>query len=457
MAVGRSRLARVLGPILIFLGVLLLAVAVAGPLYVSDKLKTLPLSTDITTVARSVPSVDPAVKGKGRVLDQCSVMDEKAQHAVVAGADLTQQTRTLVVEPSNADKLTFQSGTTLQVHAWDASAKRAPAPREAPGGGALKCNDATLLAWVDFATVSRKTAEPVAGRSETVYTPSTEVKGKATPAKAVTQDDRKGLQYRFPFDVDADSGGYQYFDPITRSNVDLQVVGNEEGTIHFRAEVPRTNLTTVPGLRPGDRDPWMVTQIQKSAQWWGLGGDADRQVKLDRFATTSVDLWVDQKSGIIVNNRTSYEQSFGFPTPVSPDVPKDEADFQLPVFSTTLGWDSQTREARQSAADAASLRLTLAERVTPIVGGVLGALALIAGIAVLVLGRGKPGPDSAGTDAAGTDTTGLDATGPDANGPDAGAPEGEPDAVTEAFTAQAAGDAPTDMLDLRKDPPNTDR
>lgn len=170
MAVGRSRLARVIGPILIFLGALLITAAIAGPAYVAGKLTTIPLDIDTTTVARSEKPADSQADAEfpARSLDLCSINKGKA---VVNDVSVQTQTRTLVTTPSDKSSMTVQSGMSMVVP----SIKTKGEPRHPELTGAVKnerpCDDGLVQAWLDRVTLDRETAEPTGKTSEATYSP----------------------------------------------------------------------------------------------------------------------------------------------------------------------------------------------------------------------------------------------------------------------------------------------
>lgn len=444
MAVGRSRLARVIGPILIFLGALLITSAFAGPLYVAGKLKTIPLDTDITTVAQSEKPADSQADAQfpAKSLDLCSIGKPKAQ---VNDVSVKTQTRTLVTTPSDKSTMTVQSGMSMVVP----SIKTKGEPKHPELTGAAKnerpCDDGLIQAWVDRVSLDRESGAPTGKTSEATYSP-----GESAPA--VKLNDRKGLQYRFPAGTEQ-GGDYSFFDLITRKNVPLKFVEEKEvqgtNTLHFQGTQDWVDMSTV---RDGN-DPTLGTVLTMPAGWWGIGGvDPKDDITLNRWAKTGVDLWVDPKSGVIVDQSLHYTQQFRLPAQVAPNTPKPVRDFKMDVFDAQQRWVDDTVQSQAAVAKSAQNKIAIAKYVVPIAGGVLGVIALGLGGFALLLGRGAipaglplPGRKKA--------TSG---SGPDDAAP-SGALDDEPtsanavdEPVTEAFNAQPKPDeSQTQAIDFR--------
>lgn len=444
MAVGRSRLARVIGPILIFLGALLLTAAIAAPAYVAGKLTTIPLDIDTTTVAKSEKAADSQADADfpARSLDLCSINKAKA---VVNDVSVQTQTRTLVTDPSDKSTMTVQSGMSMVVP----SIKTKGEPKHPELTGAVRnerpCDDGLVQAWLDRVSLDRETGKPTGKTSETTYSP-----GESTPAVKIA--DRKGLQYRFPAGTEQD-GKYEFFDLITRSNVGLKFVEEKEvsgtKTLHFQGQQDWVDLSTI---REGN-DPTLGTVLTMPASWWGIGGvDPKDDITLNRWAKTAVDLWVDPTSGIIVDQSLHYTQQFRLPGQVAPNTPKPVRDFKLDVFDAKQRWVDATVRSQAEAAKSAQNKIAVAKYVVPVAGGVLGLIALGLGVFALFISRGAAtagGPGSGRAAAAG----GLDDAAPTRpldedpiTTPDAG---GDP--ATEAFSAQPRpDDSRTEAIDFRK-------
>lgn len=451
MAVSRSRLARVIGPILIFLGALLITAAIAGPVYVAGKLTTIPLDIDVTTVAQSQKQADSTADAQfpARQLDLCSINKDKA---VVNDVSVTTQTRTLVTSPSDKTTMTVQSGMSMVIP----SIKTKGEPRHPELTGAAKnerpCGDGLVQAWLDRVSLDRETGVPTGKTSEATFSP-----GESTPAVKIA--DRKGLQYRFPAGTEQD-GKYQYFDLVTRSNVPLTFVEEKEvsgtNTLHFRGQRDWIDLSTI---RDGN-DATLGTVLTKTADWWGINGaDPKDDITLNRWAKTDVDIWVDPKSGIIVDESLNYQQQFRLPSQVAPNTPKAVRDFKLDVFNTQQRWVEATVRSQAEAAKSAQNKIAIAKYVAPIAGGVLGVIALGLGVFALFLGRGAA-PAGASSNPAAAFARRADGAAGASGAAHSGALDDDPttvpnvtdaDPVTEAFSAQPRPDeSRTEAIDFRK-------
>ncbi len=433
MAVGRSRLAGVVGPILIFIGALLITAAIATPLYVTGRLKTIPLNLDITSVATSAVQQDSKADPQypSRLLDQCSITNG-APKAVVNDVFLTTQTRTLVTAPSDKNSMTVQSGMSLVVNSIKGRNGQITHPPLSDTGTLIKdCGDGLLQAWVDRVTLDRKTAAPDGTTSETVFSPGTD-------APAVKLPNRKGDQYRFPFGMSA-SGTYSFFDLTTRSSVPMKFVETKDlsgvSALHFVATGPATDLSTI--RDSDDNVAPLGTTLNMSADWWGIPHvDQKAFYSLDRWAQTTTDLYIDPKTGTLIDQVSHLRQWFASPTETAPSTPAAVRNFSLEVFNSQQQWNQDTIQSQAHAAKTTQNQIMLARRVVPIVGGVLGVIALLLGIAATLLAVRGGGSTPAGD--ASTDE-GSDADGP--LSPEASAPAAATRGADtpEAAASEAAG------------------
>ncbi|WP_415847389.1 DUF3068 domain-containing protein, partial [Tsukamurella strandjordii] len=284
---------------------------------------------------------------------------------------------------------------------------------------------------------------PTGKTSETVYSP-----GESAPAVKVA--DRKGLQYRFPADTSSENGKYAFFDLITRKNVSLDFVEEKEvsgtNTLHLRGKQDWVDLSTV---RDGN-DPTLGTVLTMPAGWWGIGGvDAKDDITLNRWAKVDVELWVDPKTGVIVDQSLHYNQQFRLPGQVAPNTPKPVRDFKLDVFDAQQRWVDETVRSQAEYAKTEQNKIAIAKSVVPIAGGVLGVIALALGVFALLQGRTATAGGSGsggGRRSSGGDAKTLPI---DDDAQTAAAPvDDEP--VTEAFNAQPKPDeSQTEAIDLR--------
>ncbi|MGW6034473.1 DUF3068 domain-containing protein [Gordonia terrae] len=352
------------GPTLIFVGAFLLAVTIALPTLLVGGFRTIPLSTDFTTVA----TADDAT-----IFDRCSLETRSAR---AVDADLVRQQRVVAVQPSDEHRVTLQAGTSIQAQALRIDGREVdpgdPRPGVGPGGSqagdpAQPCNDATVNAIKDRVTLDRKNALPrlaARGASEIQYD-----SGQA----AVLVPDRRGVTYLLPFDTEP--ADREFFDAVTRTTVPLVYDGDTE--VHgrdvdrFRAEVPDTDLARAALSRPVGTN---VT-ITRPASWFGVG-DTSRPLTANLHHRSSWDLAVDPRTGTIVDATITVDEVYRFPDG-TPGVP---ADFELPHLRATFAYDEDTQTRMTDLADDLASPILIWGRLVPIGTAILGIVALVAGL-----------------------------------------------------------------------------
>ncbi|MET4166618.1 MULTISPECIES: DUF3068 domain-containing protein [Gordonia] len=352
------------GPTLIFVGAFLLAVTIALPTLLVGGFRTIPLSTDFTTVA----TADDAT-----IFDRCSLETRSAR---AVDADLVRQQRVVAVQPSDEHRVTLQAGTSIQAQALRIDGREVdpgdPRPGVDPGGSqaddpAQPCNDATVNAIKDRVTLDRKNALPrlaARGASEIQYD-----SGQA----AVLVPDRRGVTYLLPFDTEP--ADREFFDAVTRTTVPL--VYDDDTEVHgrdvdrFRAEVPDTDLARAALGRPVGTN---VT-ITRPASWFGVG-DTSRPLTANLHHRSSWDLAVDPRTGTIVDATITVDEVYRFPDG-TPGVP---ADFELPHLRATFAYDEDTQTRMTDLADDLASPILIWGRLVPIGTAILGIVALVAGL-----------------------------------------------------------------------------
>lgn len=352
------------GPTLIFVGAFLLAVTIALPTLLVGGFRTIPLSTDFTTVA----TADDAT-----IFDRCSLETRSAR---AVDADLVRQQRVVAVQPSDEHRVTLQAGTSIQAQALRIDGREVdpgdPRPGVDPGGSqaddpAQPCNDATVNAIKDRVTLDRKNALPrlaARGASEIQYD-----SGQA----AVLVPDRRGVTYLLPFDTEP--ADREFFDAVTRTTVPLVYDGDTE--VHgrdvdrFRAEVPDTDLARAALGRPVGTN----VSITRPASWFGVG-DTSRPLTANLHHRSSWDLAVDPRTGTIVDATITVDEVYRFPDG-TPGVP---ADFELPHLRATFAYDEDTQTRMTDLADDLASPILIWGRLVPIGTAILGIVALVAGL-----------------------------------------------------------------------------
>ncbi len=347
------------GPTLIFVGAFLLAVTIALPTLLVGGFRTIPLSTDFTTVA----TADDAT-----IFDRCSLETRSAR---AVDADLVRQQRVVAVQPSDEHRVTLQAGTSIQAQALRIDGHEVdpgdPRPGVDPGGSqaddpAQPCNDATVNAIKDRVTLDRKNALPrlaARGASEIQYD-----SGQA----AVLVPDRRGVTYLLPFDTEP--ADREFFDAVTRTTVPLVYDGDTE--VHgrdvdrFRAEVPDTDLARAALGRPVGTN----VSITRPASWFGVG-DTSRPLTANLHHRSSWDLAVDPRTGTIVDATITVDEVYRFPDG-TPGVP---ADFELPHLRATFAYDEDTQTRMTDLADDLASPILIWGRLVPIGTAILGIVA----------------------------------------------------------------------------------
>ncbi|MDV7172638.1 DUF3068 domain-containing protein [Gordonia amicalis] len=347
------------GPTLIFVGSFLIAVTIALPTLLVGNFREIPLSTDFTTVATAEDAT---------ILDRCSLATPAAR---TLDADLVRQQRVVAVQPSDEHRVTLQAGTSVQTDTLriDDREVEPEAPRPGSEGDAESsevCNDVTVNALKDRVTLDRETAVPqlsARGASEIQYDSN---------QAPVLVPDRRGFTYLLPFDTSLTD--HEFFDVVTRTTVPLRYDGDTEvvgkDVARFRAEVPETDLAWAALGRPVGTD---VT-ITRPASWFGLDGPP-RELTATLRHRSSWDLAVEPRTGTIVDAKITVDEFYAFPEG-TPGVP---ADFRLPHLQAAFAYDDTSQSQMSRLASDLATPITIWGRIVPIVTGVLGIVALVAG------------------------------------------------------------------------------
>lgn len=342
-----------LGPTLIFIAAFLLAVSVAAPTFLVAKFRKVSLDTDFTVVATSAPGA--------KFLDACALDDAVA---VVREQGLMTGQRVVAVRPADAATVTLQAGTSVRI-ADDKTLGR--------------CGNATVSAFKDRVSLDRNTAAPRA-------TPVSEVQFDSNRAP-VPLPDRTGVTYVFPRDP---RPGLMFYDVATGRSVPLTAAGdanvNGLDALRFRAVIPDTDLSTRHGI---DGRPEPGTLITRPARWFGpIAGVAPSTpliAALHRSGSWS--LSVDPATGVIVNAEFTVRQEYRIA------VPGDNpalARLRLTSIDATFHYDRDTQQELVDDARAQSRPQVVWGRVVPLVAGVLGLVALVAGVVLLIRRRPEP-------------------------------------------------------------------
>ncbi|RVW01748.1 DUF3068 domain-containing protein [Rhodococcus spongiicola] len=349
----RSGRSRILASVLVGLGTFLLAVAILVPAYSLDRLKKTPLDLEVTSIAA----------GTGSVLDASALLEGRIQ--VDNDVPIVAQRYVIAEQPSDAEVVSMQAG-------------QAVIRTDKQGDTGL------LTASVDRVTVDRVSAMPVEPPVGTIQI------SLDAPAQEVSHT---GLQYKWPFDAEQKS--YPYFDLNIRKSQDINFVEETEingmKVYHYSQVIEPTDMFQAVG------DP--TYRLELPAETFGLGGE--EPVTMIRWYQNQRDIWVDPITGIVIKGQEQMYQYYA--------RDKDQPD--VTVLQATLPFTEATIESQISQAKDGQDQLALASRTVPLVAGILGAIALIAGIVIGIRGgRGDKGAVAGGpaTPPAGSGQAGKD-------------------------------------------------
>ncbi|OFJ51497.1 DUF3068 domain-containing protein [Mycolicibacterium grossiae] len=328
------------------LGAALLIAALLLSTYTKGRISKIPLDIDTTLVS----------DGTGTVLDPASLLGER--FVVDRNAPVAMQQQLSVEAPSNSDVVTLQVGDTLR-----------RTDRQQDNG--------LLLAMVDTVTVDRKTALAVSSDTNpggAVQKPRS-IEDQNPPTNVALPHD--GLAYRFPFDTEKKT--YPFFDPIAQKAYDANYEGEEDvnglNTYRFTqnvgydgsgAEAKLDEPVKYASLYDNDED----SQVTARASLWGLEGDPDEQITMDRFYAAQRTFWVDPVSGTIVKAK---EHGYHY---YARDALKPEVTFA----DYTVTSNEDTVESQVASARAEGDTVGLWGRILPITFTVLGLVALVGGV-----------------------------------------------------------------------------
>lgn len=338
---------RTVACLLVGLGALLIVAAILIPTYGVSQLAKTPLDLEITTIASNKPDAT------SEVLDAKSLTSGEGPVQIDKNVGLISQRFLTVEDPSGKTNMTIQAGQTLR-------------RKDKTGDTGL------LSAIIDRVTIDRKTGQPIDDDPNGSIATTVDSKGNSVPDPV----QHTGLQYRFP--IGTEKTTYPYFDINARKSFDMKFVEeteiNDLKVYHFRQQVPATDLSKVTSA-PTNR-------LTFPAAKWGVQGDGD--VTMNRYYTNTRDVWVEPKTGTVVNGTEQLHQYYAR----SADKP------EVTAINTTLAFDPDTVRSQADEARKYMDQISLYSRTLPIILGVLGVISLIAG---LILGlRGGEGSSKPG-------------------------------------------------------------
>lgn len=333
---------RIAACVLMGLGAALLIASLLLTTYTSSRIAKVPLDIDATLVSN----------GTGTALDPASLLGDK--FVIDKNVPLSMQQQISVESPANADVVTLQAGTTV---------RRTDKQQD----------NGLLLALIDTVTMNRRTALAVTSDKNpggSVQKPRTiEDQSVPTPIPLPHQ----GLTYRFPYNTEKKT--YPFFDPIAQKSYDANFEGEEDingltaykftQNVGYDADGKLVEPVKYASLYEKGED----SQVTARASLWGLPGDPDEPITMQRYYAAQRTFWVDPVSGTIVK-----EKDHGFHY-YSRDALKPErtfADFTLTSTEATV-------ESQVAAAHSERDKLALWTRILPITFLALGLVTLIGG------------------------------------------------------------------------------
>lgn len=334
---------RTVACLLVGLGALLIVIAIMIPTYTVDKLAKTPLDLEITTIATSQNGEDSLV------LDAKSLTGPGTAK-VDTNVPLVSQRYLTVENPADATEMTVQAGQTLR--------------------RIDKQGDTGLLtATIDRVTIDRKTGEPVAKEPNGAIAVSVDkdMQSVLEPVQHV------GLQYRFP--IGTEKKAYPYFDLNARATFDIKYIEETEinnmKVYHFQQTIPVTNLNDVYKTPTSKIDGL-------TAEKWGVEGNGP--ITMYRYYTNTRDLWVEPETGTVVKGGEQIHLFYAR----TADKP------EVTALKSHIVFDEKTIESQIAVAKENIDKLSIFGRTMPIILGVLGVLALIAGVIFGIRGNGAP-------------------------------------------------------------------
>ncbi len=344
MALGAGT-KRTVACVLVGLGTLLIVAAVLTPTYAVSQLAKTPLDLEITTIATNNPNAP------SEVLDSKSLTSGTGPAKVDQNVSLISQRFLTVEDPSNKTEMTVQAGSTLR--------------------RIDKQGDTGLLtATIDRVTIDRKTGQPVDTDPNGSIAAAVNSKGEsvADPVQ------HTGLQYRFP--IGTEKKDYPYFDINARKSFDMKFVEeteiNDLKVYHFQQQVPPTDLAKVVNAP--------TNKLTFPAAKWGVEGEGD--VTMDRFYTDIRDVWVEPDTGTVIKGAEQIHLYYA----------REAAKPEVTALKSSLVFDPKTVDSQIAEAKKYTDELSLYSRILPIVLGVIGAIALIVGLVLGLVGGGEDKP-----------------------------------------------------------------
>ncbi|MFF2085500.1 DUF3068 domain-containing protein [Nocardia sp. NPDC058176] len=391
---------RTVACVLVGLGAALLVAALMIPTYTVSKVAKTPLDLEITTIAVNQPGEDSLV------LDSRSLTTGDGPAVVNTDVPLVSQRFVTVEEPSDADEMTLQAGQTLR-------------RTDVQGDTGL------LTATIDRVTISRTTGMPVEADPNGSIAVTVDREGSVMEPVQHT-----GIGYRFP--IGTEKKTYPYFDINARQSFDANFIEeteiNNTKVYRFQNTVPATNTWDVV-QSPANR-------LTLPASKWGVTDvEPDEPVTMNRYYTNVRDLWVEPQTGTVVKGGESLHLYYAR-TAEKPEVT---------ALKSHIVFDEATVESQLEIAKENTDKLSLFGRTVPIVLGILGVLALLAGLFLGLRGSG-------GTPAHASPRGGRTTPAPAAASGATAASDWDADEAPTTQFPRGDYDGPTEQIDINKRP-----
>jgi hypothetical protein len=318
---------RVVGVLLIALGVFAVTLGFTLPTVVYDRLAVAPLDPDSETVAQ----------GTNMTVLYPSLIAAGAANPVRTDATIT--ARRIVSGKFDAPEVEVNGDVAL----WRV-------------GLVVEDERSTLVNAVEqWVCVDRRTAEGQRTCAQQKIDDGTTV---------VTDVDQSGLAYKFPFNTERKD--YTFFDVTLRKATPIEYDSDEKvnglDTYKFIQRIDPTKLDT--------------REVPAS-----LMGAAGSSVTADRMYQNKRTVWVEPVTGAIVKGSEDVSQWL-----VNPANGRG-----VPVLSGTLTWTPQTIQRQVNEAKEGKDKLTTLTKTGPIVLWIVGGLMLVGGILLVLVGQGGKG------------------------------------------------------------------
>jgi hypothetical protein len=325
---------RIVGLVLVGIGVMLIALAVALPTYVYPRIAKVPDNPDQKIVAEGtgitalVPSL--VVKGgNGLLTDQKAVVTR----------------RVVGVEPPNGQEV--PEGQAFYRLAFDA---RVENPE-------LQGNDNLMQAYVEGVSFDGKTGQATNCCGDFLATDAEKPEGD--PIK------HSGISFKFPFNVQRNTD-YQWWDANIRAAMPARYDGTEKimGLQTYRF-VQTINDEVI---------------AQQSSPGAFFGSD-EQTVTADRVYATVRTLWVEPYSGALIKGAEQVNQRLVY------------NGKEVPVFRGSLAFNDATVKDNVDEYKSAASGLKFVTRTGPIGGWVLGPILVLVGLTMIALSRRESSDD----------------------------------------------------------------